>query len=243
MRVEDLRVSVYADGADIGEMKKEYERGIVKGFTTNPTLMKKAGVADYRSFARQAVEAFPDLPISFEVFSDEFDTMAKEARVLSAMGPNVFVKIPVTNTRRESSAGLIRRLSSEGMKLNITAVFTLSQTEAVLDALCPGTENIISLFAGRITNAGVDAEPIMKEASRMAHEKPGTKTLWASSRELFNIIQADRTGTDIITVTFDLLSQITTLGKDLEEYSLDTVKMFYEDGKALGFHILEEEKP
>ncbi len=238
MRLEDLTIAIYADGADIEAMKAEYAKGIVKGFTTNPTLMKKAGVADYRSFAAQAVKAIPDLPISFEVFADDFETMAKEARVLADLGPNVYVKIPVTNTKGEKSTELVRRLSAEGLQLNVTAIFTIPQTKEIIEAFTPGTKNIVSLFAGRITNAGVDAEPIMKEAASLAHEKPGTQTLWASSRELFNIIQADRCGVDIITVTNNLLAQLPTLGKSLEEYSLETVKMFYNDGKALGYQIL-----
>ena len=238
MTYKDLKVVLYADGADIEAMKREYEKGIVKGFTTNPTLMKKAGVKDYRSFAKAAVEAIPDLPISFEVFSDDFSVMAEEARVLAALGRNVYVKIPVTDTKGEPSTALIRQLSAEGLQLNVTALFTIEQTKEVVDAFAPGTSNIVSLFAGRITNAGIDAEPIMKEAAAICHTKPGTMSLWASSRELFNIIQADRDGVDIITVTNNLLAGITSFGKDLNEFSLETVNMFYNDGQALGFRIL-----
>ena len=238
MDYRDLKVVLYADGADIEAMKAEYKKGIVKGFTTNPTLMKKAGVKDYREFAKAAVEAIPDLPISFEVFSDDFETMAKEARVIAAIGKNVYVKIPVTNTKGESSVPLIKQLSSEGLQLNVTAVFTIDQVKKIVDAFSPDTKNIVSIFAGRITNAGVDAEPIMREATEICHKKPGTLTLWASSRELFNIIQADRDGVDIITVTNNLLAGITSFGKDLNEFSLETVNMFYNDGQALGFRIL-----
>ncbi len=173
MNYRDLKIELYADGADIGLMKKTYRQGIVKGFTTNPTLMKKAGISDYLDFAGEAVRAIPDLPISFEVFSDEFDIMAKEARVLSSLGKNVFVKIPVTNTRGESSAELVGKLSAEGIRLNVTAVFTVPQTRKIVDALQEGSENIVSLFAGRIANAGVDPEVLMSEAAKILRNIPG----------------------------------------------------------------------
>ncbi|MCR4908586.1 MAG: transaldolase [Lachnospiraceae bacterium] len=238
MTLQDLRVDIYADGADIAAMKKRYEEGYVKGFTTNPTLMRKAGVSDYLKFAGEAVKAIPDLPVSFEVFSDDFDTMEREAKVLSSLGKNVFVKIPVTNTKGESSVELVRRLSEQGIQLNVTAVFTIPQVRRIVDALVAGQSNIVSIFAGRVSNAGVDPEPVMREAAEICHAKAGTRLLWASTRELFNIIQADRTGTDIITVTDGLLSQLDTLGKDLEQYSRETVEMFYRDAQALGFHII-----
>jgi len=240
MKIEDLRVTLYADGADLEEMKKAYGEGVIKGFTTNPSLMKKAGVTDYKVFVKEVLEAIPDMPVSFEVFSDDHEIMAEEARCLAAMGDNVFVKIPITNTKGESSVPIIEQLSQEGIKLNITACFTMEQVKSVVDVLKPGTQNIVSIFAGRITNAGVDAEPIMKAAvTYCSANKPGTMVLWASSRELFNIIQADRDGVDIITVTSSLLDQIGTFGKNLEDFSLETVRMFYEDGKALGFKILD----
>ncbi|MBQ7584073.1 MAG: transaldolase [Lachnospiraceae bacterium] len=238
MDYRELRIDIYADGADIEKMKKQHDEGFVKGFTTNPTLMKKAGVKDYRAFAKEAAEAIGDVPLSFEVFSDDFDTMEKEARVLSAFGDNVYVKIPVTNTKGEHSTELIRKLSADGLKLNVTAVFTVEQAKEVLGALAPEVPSIVSIFAGRITNAGIDAEPVISEVSRLCREHGSSKVLWASSRELFNVIQAERSGADIITLTDGLISSLPTIGKDLNEYSLDTVKMFYNDGQALGYKIL-----
>ncbi|MCR5410110.1 MAG: transaldolase [Lachnospiraceae bacterium] len=238
MDYRDLKIDIYADGADIEKMIAEHDRGFVKGFTTNPTLMKKAGVADYNTFARAAAEAITDVPLSFEVFSDEFDLMEKEARILADYGDNVFVKIPVTNTKGESSADLIRTLSSDGLKLNVTAVFTTGQARTVLDALDPAHPSIVSIFAGRITNAGIDAEPVISEVAEMCRDHGNSRVLWASSRELFNVIQAERSGADIITLTDDLIRALPTIGKDLEEYSLDTVEMFYNDGRALGYKIL-----
>ncbi|MBQ4481927.1 MAG: transaldolase [Lachnospiraceae bacterium] len=238
MDYRDLKIEIYADGADIEKMKKQHDEGFVKGFTTNPTLMKKAGVEDYKSFAKEAAGAIKDVPLSFEVFADDFPTMEKEARVLAGFGDNVYVKIPVTNTKGEHSTELIRKLSHDGLKINVTAVFTTEQSKEVLEALDPMTQSIVSIFAGRITNAGVDAEPVISEVSKMCREHGNSKVLWASSRELFNVIQAERSGADIITLTDDLLGSLKTLGKDLYEYSLDTVKMFYNDGKALGYKIL-----
>lgn len=238
MDYRDLKIDIYADGADIEKMKKQHDEGFVKGFTTNPTLMKKAGVKDYKAFAKEAAEAIRDVPLSFEVFSDDFDTMEKEARVLSAFGDNVYVKIPVTNTKGEHSTELIRKLSADGLKLNVTAVFTVEQSKEVLGALDPATPSIVSIFAGRITNAGIDAEPVISKVSKLCKEHGNAKVLWASSRELFNVIQAERSGCDIITLTDNLINSLPTIGKDLNEYSLDTVKMFYNDGQALGYKIL-----
>ncbi len=238
MDYRELKIDIYADGADIEKMKEAHNKGFVKGFTTNPTLMKKAGVKDYKTFAKEAAEAIRDVPLSFEVFSDDFETMEKEARVLSAFGENVYVKIPVTNTKGEHSTELIRKLSRDGLKLNVTALFTTEQAREVLDALDTKVPSIVSIFAGRVTNAGIDAEPVMKEVSKFCREHGNVKLLWASSRELFNVIQAERSGADIITLTDDLIKALPTLGKDLYEYSLETVKMFYNDGQALGYRIL-----
>ena len=238
MTYSDLKIDIYADGADIAKMKKQHEEGYVKGFTTNPTLMKKAGVEDYRAFAREAAEEIRDVPLSFEVFADDFPTMEKEAGVLADFGENVYVKIPVTNTKGEHSTELIRTLSHSGLKINVTAVFTTDQAREVLDALDPGVPSIVSIFAGRITNAGIDAEPVIRETAELCHEHGNSRVLWASSRELFNVIQAERSGADIITLTEDLIKALPVLGKDLYEYSLDTVKMFYNDGQALGYKIL-----
>lgn len=239
MKFEDLKITLYADGADINGMKEEYSKGYVKGFTTNPTLMKKAGVKDYLTFAKEAVKEIPDLPISFEVFAEEFDDMEKEAKALAALGDNVYVKIPITNARGESSIPLIKRLSEQGLKLNVTAIFTLEQVENTVNAFADKTNNIVSVFAGRIMDAGVDAEPIMKQVSEICRRKPGTLSLWASCREVFNIVQADRCDTDIVTVTNDLLKKLPNLGKDLTQFSLETVQMFDRDSKALGFSILK----
>jgi len=239
LEIKDLEVKIFADGADIEGMKEEYDKGIVKGFTTNPTLMKKAGVADYVQFAKSAVQAIPDMPVSFEVFSDDFDEMEKEAEVLSKLGDNVYVKIPITNSAGVSSVPLIEKLSQKGMRLNITAVFTLKQVKSVVEVLKPGTENIVSVFAGRIMDAGVDAEDIMRDAKRICAEKGNAELLWASCREVFNIVQADRCGTDIITVTNDILKKLPNIGKDLEQFSLETVRMFARDGAALGYSICQ----
>lgn len=238
MKFDELKIAIYADGADIEDMKEEYAKGYVKGFTTNPTLMKKAGVKDYVTFAKEAVREIPDLPLSLEVFADDFDTMEKEAEIISSLGDNVYVKIPVTNTRGESSVPLIRRLSAKGMRLNVTAVFTLRQVREIVDAFAPGTNNVVSVFAGRIFDAGEDAMEIMRKTAEMCREKPGTQSLWASCREVYNIIQADQSGVDIVTVTNDILKKLPGLGKDLEEFSLETVQMFVRDGQSLGFSIL-----
>ena len=237
MRFEDLTVTLYADGADIEGMKEEYKKGYVKGFTTNPTLMKKAGVTDYVTFAKEVVKEIPDLPLSFEVFADDFDTMEKEAKVIAALGDNVYVKIPITNSKGESSIPLIRRLSAAGLKLNVTAILTLDQVEATVDAFADGTKNIVSVFAGRIMDTGVDAVPVMKKATELCRKKPGTLSLWASCREVYNIVQAQESGTDIITVTNAILAKLPNFGKDLAQLSLETVQMFVNDGKSLGFSI------
>ncbi len=238
MNYKDLKIEIYADGADVEKMKAQYEEGFVKGFTTNPTLMKKAGVTDYKTFAKEACGAIKNVPLSFEVFADDFETMEKEAKVLSGFGDNVYVKIPVTNTKGGHSTDLIKRLSDDGIKLNVTAMFTVDQAREVLKVLDAKTPSIISIFAGRITNAGIDAEPVIREVSDLCREHGNSKVLWASSRELFNVIQAERSGADIITLTDNLLNSLPTLGKDLYEYSLETVKMFYNDGQALGYKIL-----
>lgn len=238
MKFEDLKITIYADGADIEGMKEEYRKGYVKGFTTNPTLMKKAGVKDYISFAKTALSEISDLPLSFEVFADDFETMEKEAKIIAALGENVYVKIPITNSAGESSISLIKRLSEAGLKLNVTAMLTLKQVRETIEAFAPETQNIVSVFAGRIMDTGVDAMPIMREVSDLCRKKPGTMSLWASCREVYNIIQADACGTDIITVTNDILAKLPNLGKDLTQLSLETVQMFARDGKSLGFSIL-----
>ena len=237
MNSNDLTIAIYADGADIEAMKAEYKKGIVKGFTTNPTLMKKAGVKDYVTFARECVKEIPDLPLSLEVFADDFPGMEEEARIICGLGQNVYVKIPVTNSKGESSIPLIRKLSADGLKLNVTAILTMEQIEQTVDAFADGTDNIVSIFAGRIMDTGVDAVPMMKKAGQIAAAKPGTQTLWASCREVYNIIQAQEAGTDIITVTNPILAKLPNLGKDLTQLSLETVQMFVNDGRSLGYSI------
>lgn len=237
MNIKDLKIAIYADGADIEGMKAEYNKGIVKGFTTNPTLMKKAGVKDYVTFAKECVKEIPDLPLSLEVFADDFAGMEEEAKIICGLGENVFVKIPITNSKGESSIPLIKKLSNDGLKINVTAVFTQKQIEESIDAFAPGTQNVVSIFAGRIMDAGVDAMEFMKYAKKLANTKPGTQILWASCREVYNIIQADQSGVDIVTVTNDILAKMSNLGKDLEQFSLETVQMFVRDGQSLGYTI------
>lgn len=237
MRIEDLRIAIYADGADIHEMMEMARKDFIKGFTTNPELMKKAGVTSYTEFAQSVTGAIPDKPVSFEVFADDFASMEREAHILAGYGENVFIKIPITNTKGESSVPLIARLSRAGLNLNITAVFTVKQTKAVLDVLERNTKNIISVFAGRIADTGTDPETVMREVASLCREKPGVMSLWASSREVFNIMQAERCGVDIITLTGDLLSRLGNVGKSLEQFSLETVQMFAKSGEELGFSI------
>jgi transaldolase len=232
-----LRIDLYADGADVRDMVAARESGVVKGFTTNPTLMRKSGITDYEAFAREALAAVSGMPISFEVFADEFDEMERQARLISTWGDEVFVKIPITNTRGESSIPLIARLASAGVKMNITAILTLDQVRGVAGALAPGVPAIVSVFAGRIADTGRDPIPLMTEALEILKGKPEARLLWASPRELLNIFHADACGCHIITVTSDILKKLSMVGKPLDELSLDTVKMFYNDASAAGFTL------
>jgi len=236
--IKDLSIKIYSDGADIEKMKYSYSTGYISGFTTNPSLMKQAGIQNYKQFVKEVIKEFPDVPVSFEVFSDDFDIMEKEAKKLSSFGNNVFVKIPIMNTKGESSVPLIKKLSDEGLNLNITAVFTVKQVNDAVSALNSESKSIISVFAGRIADTGIDPMNIMKESAEICHSKKGVELLWASSRELLNIFQAQEAGADIITVTPDLISKFNLIGKNLEEYSLDTVKGFYKDVQSLGYSIL-----
>ncbi|HEX7707373.1 MAG TPA: transaldolase, partial [Thermoanaerobaculia bacterium] len=211
--------------------------GIVAGFTTNPTLMRKSGIANFEAFAREALESVGALPISFEVFADEFDEMERQARLIATWGDAVFVKIPITNTRGESSIPLIARLSAAGVQLNITAILTLEQVREVVDAIDSEVPAIVSVFAGRIADTGRDPVPLMREAAGIVARKPKAQLLWASPRELLNIFQADECGCHIITVTPELLKKLAMVGKPLDELSLDTVKMFYNDAKAAGYTL------
>lgn len=233
--LSDLKVAIFADGAEKAGMLEMYAKPYIKGFTTNPTLMRTAGVNDYERFAREILQEIPDRPISFEVFADDFAEMARQARKIATWGKNVRVKIPITNTRRESSVRLCERLTREGIPLNVTALFTLEQVQLVVDAVAGGAPTYVSVFAGRIADTGVDPVPLMAEAVRRLVEAPNAELIWASPRELLNIFQADAIGCHVITVTNDILKKLNLVGKDLSNYSLDTVEMFYNDGKAAGF--------
>lgn len=232
-----LQVKLFADGADRAAIRELYANPLIRGFTTNPTLMHKAGVADYERFARDVLADVRDRPISFEVFSDEFDEMEAQALRLASWGENVYVKIPVTNTRGASAAPLIARLSARGVKINATALLTLEQVRTVAQALAPGVPSAISVFAGRIADTGVDPLPIMKAALAELAPRPSIELIWASPRELFNVVQADSIGCHIITATPDILKKLPMLGTDLAALSLDTVRMFHRDAVAAGFKL------
>ena len=238
MRSKPLRVKLFQDGADLEAMIAAKTRGLVSGFTTNPTLMRKAGISDYKAFAQKAIAAIPDLPISFEVFSDDFDMMEKEAREIASWGGDVYIKIPITNTKGESAAPLVRKLSAEGFSLNVTALLGLDQVEAVASAADRMARTIVSVFAGRIADTGVDPVPIMARAVEVLERLPQAELLWASPREVLNVVQADQCGCHIITATPDIIAKIALLGKDLDQYSLETVKMFHDDARAAGFKLI-----
>jgi len=235
--IDDLRVKIYADGADKAGMLEMYAKRYIKGFTTNPTLMRKAGIADYRAFALDIVQAIPDRPISFEVFSDEFAEMERQAMEIASWGKHVLAKIPVSNTRGEPSYDLVRRLSRAGVKMNVTALATLAQVRDVADCLAGGPPCYISVFAGRIADTGRDPVPMMAAAVEFLRPLPNIELVWASPRELLNIFQADAIGCHIITVTNDILKKLPLIGKDLDEYSLETVKMFYNDAQQAGYKL------
>jgi transaldolase len=235
--VPALRVKVFADGANLDGMLALAANPLVQGFTTNPTLMRKAGVTDYAAFARSALAAIREKPISFEVLSDEFDEMEAQAREIATWGPNVYVKIPVTNTQGEFAGHLIRRLASAGVKVNVTAVMTLAQVDRVLPCLSAQTPSYVSVFAGRIADTGRDPLPIMIAACERLRSVPAAELIWASPREVFNVIQADQIGCHVITVTHDVLGKLKTLGKDLDLFSLETVKMFRDDAVQAGFAL------
>lgn len=238
MSLKDLKIKIYADGADINGMLSIAKEGFIKGLTTNPTLMRKGGVTDYPKFAKEVLAQITTLPISFEVFTDEFDVMEKEAREISSWAPNVYTKIPVMNTKGESALPLVKRLAADGIKLNVTAILDLDQVKGVVDALQDGVPNVVSVFAGRVADTGRDPVPLMTEALKVCRQKKACELLWASTRELLNIYQADAIGCDIITVPNDILKKGALVGMDLKALSLDTVKMFANDAKAAGFKIL-----
>jgi len=232
-----LKVKLFADGADLAGMKEMAANPMIKGFTTNPTLMRKAGIADYAAFARDVLKVIPDRPVSFEVFADDFAEMEAQALEIAAWGRHVNVKIPVTNTKKEFAGALIERLSKAGVKVNVTAVMTLEQVERITAKLDAKTPAIISVFAGRIADTGVDPLPIMKKSVEIMKAKPKAELIWASPRELLNVFQADAVGCHIITATNDILKKLSLVGKDLDKYSLETVEMFYKDAKAAGYTI------
>ncbi|HER6178955.1 TPA: transaldolase [Streptococcus pyogenes] len=242
MMTKKLNVKVFSDGAVLETMLKDLQTGLVTGFTTNPSLMKKAGISSYIGFAKEVLAKITDYPVSFEVFADELASMEKEAEKIASLGDNVYVKIPVTTSTGESTCPLIQKLSAKGIKSNVTAIFTIEQTQAVVDHLTAGVPAIVSVFAGRIADTGVDPMPIMEEALRICRQKEGVELLWASPRETYNIYQADQLGVDIITCTTDLIAKLPLQGKDLEDYSLETVQMFLKDSTSLGFKILEDAK-
>lgn len=236
--VSDLKIKIFADGADLQGMLEIYREPYIRGFTTNPTLMRKAGISDYQAFARKVLAAIPDRPISFEVFADEFSQMESQALEIASWGKNVNVKIPVMNTKGSSSAELIASLSRKGVVCNVTAMFTERQVEEICHALDPRTPAILSVFAGRIADTGVDPVPLVSRAVQIAGKsRPKAEVLWASPRELLNIFQADQIGCHIITVTNDVLKKLDVVGKDLTEFSKETVQMFYRDACAGGYSI------
>jgi transaldolase len=232
--LSDLRVRIFADGADLPAIRKLAAEGYIRGFTTNPTLMHKAGVEDYRSFARALLAIVPDRPVSFEVLSDNFPEMEAEAREIASWGPNVYVKVPVTNTAGRPSYDVVRALSRSGVQVNVTAVLTVDQIRDTVRALEGGAPAQISVFAGRIADTGRDPLPTMRQGAALIASRPGVELIWASPRELLNLFQADEAGCDIITVTNDILQKLSTIGKDLDEFSLETVRMFFNDARKAG---------
>jgi transaldolase len=232
------KLKIFADGAALAPILELYKNPRISGFTTNPTLMRKAGITDYRAFAHEVLAAIKDKPISFEVFADEFSEMKRQALEIKTWGDNVYVKIPITNTKRESAAPLIKELASSGVKLNVTALCTVDQVRETAAALKGGAPSVVSVFAGRIADTGRDPIPLMKESLTICRAAgKGVELLWASPRELLNIVQAAEIGCDIITVTPDVLAKLPTIGKDLAQFSLETVQMFYKDAQAAGFKL------
>ncbi len=233
----ELSVKVFADGADLAGIRALAENPLIKGFTTNPTLMRQVGIADYEAFSREVLEIIGEAPISLEVFSDDLLEMERQARKLAALGGNVYVKIPITNTQQLSTMGLVHTLTNDGIQVNVTAMMTLAQVEDVTKALAGGAPACASIFAGRVADTGVDPLPLMSAALEILSAEPQLELIWASPRELLNIVQASEIGCHIITVTHDLLKKLPLLGKDLEEYSLDTVKMFANDAAVAGYQF------
>ena len=235
--IADLKVKLFADGADRASILELYSKPWIQGFTTNPTLMRHAGVTDYERFARDILRAIPDRPISFEVLADDFEEMEWQAQQIASWGPNVYVKVPITNTLGASSLDLVSRLSHAGMQINVTAILTLDQVRAAGDALAGGAPSYVSVFAGRVADTGRDPLPLMAAAVDVLRSQPQIQLIWASPRELLNVFQAESVGCPIITSTADVLKKLSLIGKDLDEYSLDTVKMFFSDARKAGFTL------
>lgn len=234
-----MNIEIFADGANLTEMIDQYKGGEIDGFTTNPSLMKKGGVTDYNQFAKDVITAIPDLSLSFEVFADDFETMEAEARKIATFGDNVFVKIPIMNTKGESAIPLIKKLSAEGININVTALYTVDQVREVVEAVNEEAVTYASVFAGRLADVGIDPVPVIVEAEKLCHSKKNVKLLWASTREVYNVIQADELGCDIITCPPDVLKKLPKIGsKTPLELSKDTVIGFNNDIKDLGFSIL-----
>lgn len=234
----NLKVKIFADGADKAGIIDIGKHPLIKGFTTNPTLMRKAGITDYEKFSREVLELIGGRPISFEVFADDFSEMERQARLITTWGKNVYVKIPVTNTKREKANATVERLSKDGIQLNVTALMTNDQVREVSAALAGGPHSYISVFAGRVADTGRDPVPLMSEALKiMKQSAPKAELIWASPRELLNIFHADSIGCHVITVTNDILAKLKLVGKDLSDYSLETVQMFFKDGEASGFKL------
>jgi transaldolase len=236
-RLDQLNIKLFADGADINDMLESLKNPYIKGFTTNPSLMRSAGIADYESFGRDVLKAIHQWPVSFEVFSDEPDEMLQQARYIASWGNNVNIKIPVTNSRGEFMGPVIRQLSKEGVCLNITAVMTLDQVNAIADVLSDKSPAIISIFAGRIADTGIDPADIFAQSVARIADRPNIELLWASPRELFNIFQADQLGCHIITVSSGFLKKLSLIGKNLDQYSLETVTQFYQDAQSAGYQL------
>ena len=233
------KIKLFADGADKSSIIKMYQNPCIDGFTTNPTLMRKAGVTDYVTFAKDILREIPDKPISFEVFADEFDKMERQALEIADWGKNIYVKIPVMNTKRETSYDLVRRLSKARVQLNITAMMTLEQVSEVADAVQGGASCFVSVFAGRIADTGVDPVPLMEEALELLKSTPNAELLWASPREVLNVYQAESIGCHIITATNDILKKLNLKGKNLSDFSQETVQMFFNDAQAAGYEVCE----
>jgi transaldolase len=235
--LQDLKVKIFADGADLNTMFAMYEKPYIKGLTTNPTLMRKAGIKNYKAFAKDVLEVVKYKPISFEVFSDDFDKMISQAQEIASWGSNVNVKIPITNTHGKETLTVIKYLSDRGVTLNVTAIMTVAQVQSVVDIINPTTNAFISIFAGRIADTGRDPVPIMRDSLNLMQATPNAELIWASPRELLNVVQADGIGCHVITATTEILNKLELIGKDLSQYSLETVKMFKQDAESSGYGI------